>query len=86
MQWNPKRVKTHGPHGLTLPIRNDRATGATAMHLFENLKPALELHKWALWNITAGFGALTVIYATRLIREKMETPRRASQIIASMCL
>ncbi len=59
---------------------------ATAMHLLEDLTPALPLHKWALWTITAGFGALTLIYTAQLVRGKMETARRTSQIVASMCL
>jgi len=59
---------------------------ATAMHLLEDLTPALPLHKWALWTITVGFGTLTLIYAAQLVRGKMETARRTSQIVASMCL
>jgi len=59
---------------------------ASAMHILEHLEPALPLHKWALWTITAGFGALTLIYAAQLVRGRMETARRTSQIVASMCL
>ena len=60
---------------------------ATGMHLCERLQPALNLHKWALWIITAGFGTLTVLYALGvLLRGGKETRGRASQIVASMCL
>lgn len=60
---------------------------ATGMHLCESLLPALNLHKWALWVITLGFGALTVIYITAvLLQGEKETRGRTSQILASMCL
>ena len=49
-------------------------------------QPALHLHKWALWVITVGFGALTVIYAAGVLREGKATRGRTSQILASMCL
>jgi len=60
---------------------------ATGMHLCERLQPALNLHKWALWIITAGFGTLTVLYALGvLLRGGKETRGRTSQIVASMGL
>ena len=60
---------------------------ATGMHLCEHLRPALSLHKWALWVITAGFGGLTLSYAAMvLLRGGKETRGRASQIVASMGL
>ena len=62
------------------------STVATVMHLSEGLQPAFHLHKWALWLITVGFGALTVIYAAGVLREGKETRGRTSQILASMCL
>jgi two-component system, LytTR family, sensor kinase len=62
------------------------SAAATAMHLFEGIRPELHLHKSALWLITFGFGALTVIYAVGLLRDRTETNRRAPQILASMCL
>jgi len=58
---------------------------ATGMHLSEGFQPSL-LHKWALWLIAFGFGALTVIYAIGVLREGKETRGRTSQILASMCL
>lgn len=60
---------------------------ATGMHLCERLQPALNLHKWALWIISAGFSALTVLYALAvLMRGGKEARGRASQIVASMGL
>jgi two-component system LytT family sensor kinase len=59
---------------------------ATAMHLSEGIQPGLPLHKSALWLITFGFGALTVIYAAALLREGREAKGRTPQILASMCL
>ncbi len=59
---------------------------ATAMHLSEGLQPAVQLHKWALWVITVGFGALTVIYAAGVLRESREARGRTSQLVASMAL
>ncbi len=59
---------------------------ATAMHLSEGLAPALDLHKWALWVITYGFGALTLVYAGIVLRQGGETHGRASQILTAMGL
>src|SRR5579872_2434846 len=60
---------------------------ATGMHLCERLQPALNLHKWALWIITAGFGTLTVLYALGvLLRGGKDARGRTSQIVASMGL
>jgi two-component system LytT family sensor kinase len=56
------------------------------MHLSEGLEPSMQLHKWALWVITFGFGSLTVIYAARVLREGKEVRERTSQLLASMCL
>jgi len=60
---------------------------ATTMHLCERLLPATHLHKWALWVITVGFGALTLISVVRvLLQGGKETRGRTSQLLASMCL
>jgi len=60
---------------------------ATVMHLCERLLPAANLHRWALWVITIGFGALTLISAARvLLKGGKETRGRASQLLTSMCL
>jgi len=59
---------------------------ATGMHLCEGLQPALHLHKWALWLITFGFGALTIIYAVGVLRQGREARERTSKIVAAMCL
>ena len=62
------------------------SAAATAMHLSEGLQPSLQLHKWALWLITGGFGALTVIDAVGVLREGKASRGRMSQILAAMCL
>ena len=60
---------------------------ATAMHLCERLLPATHLHQWALWVITVGFGALTLVSACGvLLQGGLETRRRTSQVVASMGL
>ena len=60
---------------------------ATAMHLCERLLPGTHLHLWALWVITVGFGVLTLIsVAVGLLQGGLETRRRTSQVVASMCL
>lgn len=60
---------------------------ATAMHVCERLLPALQLHKWALWVITVGFGVLTLISAAGvLLHGGKETRGKTSQLLASMCL
>jgi hypothetical protein len=60
---------------------------ATAMHLCERLLPATQLHKWALWVMTVGFGTLTLMSAVGvLVREGKETRGKTSQLLASMCL
>jgi two-component system, LytTR family, sensor kinase len=60
---------------------------ATAMHLCERLLPALQLHKWALWVITVGFGVLTVISAVGVVLHGgKETRGKTSQLLASMSL
>ena len=59
---------------------------ATTMHLCEGLQPDLRLHQGALWVITFGFGALTVIYTAGMLWQEKETRGRTSQILASMCL
>jgi len=60
---------------------------ATTMHLCERLLPATHLHKWALWVITVGFGALTLVSAVRvLLHGGKKTRGRTSQLLASMCL
>jgi hypothetical protein len=60
---------------------------ATGMHLCEDIQPALNLHKWALWIITAGFGTLTIVYAAEILLDGgKETRGRTSQVLASMCL
>jgi two-component system LytT family sensor kinase len=60
---------------------------ATTMHLCERLLPATHLHKWALWVITVGFGALTLVSAVRVLPHGGKKTRgRTSQLLASMCL
>ena len=59
---------------------------ATLMHLVEGLFPAAPLHRSAIWVIVFGFGALTIIYAVRVLWEGRQTRQRTSQIIASMSL
>ena len=60
---------------------------ATVMHVCEGLLPAAPLHKWALWVITVGFGALTLITACGvLLQGGLATSRRLSQGVTSMCL
>jgi len=59
---------------------------AIAMHVSEGLRPALPLHQWALWVITAGFGVLTVAAAAGVLLEGRAARGRPSQILASMCL
>jgi hypothetical protein len=60
---------------------------ATTMHLCERLLPAAHLHKWALWDITLGFGVLTLTSAAGVILQGgKETRERTSQLLASMCL
>ncbi len=60
---------------------------ATAMHLCERFLPAINLHRWALWLITLGFGALTLVSAARvLLQGGKETRGRASELVASMGL
>jgi two-component sensor histidine kinase len=59
---------------------------ATAMHLSESVWPTLHLHKLALWVITFGFGALTVVYAMSVLRDGKEARGRTSQLLASMFL
>jgi hypothetical protein len=55
--------------------------------LCERLLPATHLHKWALWVITVGFGALTLISAAEvLLHGGKETRGKTSQLLASMCL
>ena len=62
---------------------------ATTMHLCEGLLPATHLHKWALWVITVGFGALTLISAVRVLlqggRKRAEEPRNCWHRCASYC-
>ena len=46
-----------------------------------------QLHKWALWVITVGFGVLTLISAAGvLLHGGKETRGKTSQLLASMCL
>jgi two-component system LytT family sensor kinase len=60
---------------------------ATAMHLCERLLPGTYLHKWALWVMTVGFGALTLMSAVKvLLHGGKETRGRTSQLLTSMCL
>jgi hypothetical protein len=59
---------------------------ATAMHLSEQLEPALPFHNWALWVIMFGFSGLTLVYSIGVLRRGAEGRRRTSQIVASMCL
>ena len=60
---------------------------AATMHLCERLLPSTPLHKWALWVITVGFGALTLISAVRaLLKGGKETHEKASQLLTSMGL
>ncbi len=62
------------------------SAAATAMHLGEGVYPGIQLHKWALWVITVGFGALTLVYTGSILRQGSETRGRAPRILASMCL
>ena len=53
---------------------------ATTMHLCERLLPGTHLHKWALWVMTVGFGALTLMSAVKVLlarrgRKRAEEPR-----------
>jgi len=60
---------------------------ASAMHVCERFFPVTHLHQWALWLITVGFGALTLISAAGvLFRGGRETRGKASQVLASMSL
>ena len=60
---------------------------ATAMHLCEDSLPGAHLHKWALLMITVGFGALTVLYAARVLLQAQQDRRgNTSQLLASMGL
>ena len=59
---------------------------ATALHLCEDLAPGMHLHKWAIWIVTFGFGALTLVCTAGLLRQGKETRGRTSQLLASMCL
>lgn len=60
---------------------------ATIMHLCEDMFPNAHLHKWALWVITVGFGALTSVSAIRvLLQGGRDTRGRTSQMLASMGL
>ena len=59
---------------------------ATAMHLCEDLWPPAHLHKWALWVITVGFGALTVISVAWVLIDGGRKTRATSQLVASMGL
>jgi hypothetical protein len=62
------------------------SAAAFVLHLCEGLTPGMQLHKFALWTITIGFGALTVACTVGLLRMGRETRGRTSQILASMCL
>ena len=63
------------------------STVAIGLHLSEALEPAWQLHKWALWVITAGFALLTAVAAAKVLLEGGRATRgRTSQIVASMCL
>jgi two-component system, LytTR family, sensor kinase len=60
---------------------------ATTMHLCERLLPSAYLHKWALWVITIGFGALTLVSAIRVLWEGGKKTRgKTSQLLTSMSL
>jgi len=60
---------------------------ATTMHLCERLLPSAHLHKWALWVITIGFGALTILSAIRALWEGGKKTRgKTSQLLTSMGL
>jgi len=59
---------------------------AIVLHLCEDLAPGMQLHRLALWMITFGTGALTVVCTVGLLREGREIPGRTSQVLASMCL
>ena len=60
---------------------------STLMHLCEKLTPQFPLHGWALWVITWGFGALTLICVGLLVfRGDADKRLRTSQIVASMAL
>ena len=60
---------------------------ATTMHLSERLFPSAHLHMWALWVITVGFGALTLVSAARVLwKGGKETRGRTSQLVTAMGL
>ena len=56
------------------------------MHLCERLLPAAHLHKWALWVMTIGFGALTPMSAVKVLLHGGRKGAKTSQLLASMCL
>ncbi len=62
---------------------------ATTMHLCERLLPATYLHKWALWVMAVGFGALTLMSAIKVLlqggRKRTEEPRNCWHRCASYC-
>jgi two-component system LytT family sensor kinase len=63
------------------------SVAATAMHMCEDLLPGAHLHKWALWTITVGFGALTIVSAVRVLLLGGQDRRgKTSQLLASMGL
>jgi two-component system LytT family sensor kinase len=60
---------------------------ASAMHVSEHLLQASELHQWALWVVTVGFGVLTLASAAAVMaRNTGEIHGRVSHLLASMCL
>ena len=63
------------------------SVAATAMHLCEDLLPGAHLHKWALWLIAVGFGALTIVSAVRVLLQGGQDRRgKTSQLLAAMGL
>jgi two-component system, LytTR family, sensor kinase len=63
------------------------SVAATTMHLCEDWLPGTHLHKWALWTITVGFGALTIVSAIRVLLQGGQDRRgKTSQLLASMGL
>jgi hypothetical protein len=59
------------------------SVAATAMHLCEGLLPGAHLHKWALWMITLGFGALTMQTVYRRLHNSREVAPKLYPLTAN---